>query len=251
MTTPAPPPPGLDLGRLSGWLPAAVPEAGGGAPRLQAALLAGGKSNLTYEVTDAVTGRSWVLRRPPLGHVLATAHDMAREYRVMSALAGTGVPVPATFALCTDTTVIGAPVLPDGARRRHGLPVRGAAGAARAGAHPGHLGAARSTRSPRCTRWTRRRLGWATSAGPRASWPGRSAAGASSSTPRAAGTCPVADELYAALSRQRPAGIKARHRARRLPARQRADRRRRPHQRRSSTGRWRRSATRSPTWRCC
>jgi aminoglycoside phosphotransferase (APT) family kinase protein len=102
-------PPGLDLDRLAGWLPAAVPGAGGGVPRLRAALLAGGKSNLTYEVTDDATGRSWVLRRPPLGHVLATAHDMTREYRVMSALAGTGVPVPATFALCDDTTVIGAP----------------------------------------------------------------------------------------------------------------------------------------------
>jgi len=102
-------PPGLDLGRLAGWLPAAVPGAGSGAPRLRAALLAGGKSNLTYEVTDDATGQSWVLRRPPLGHVLATAHDMTREYRVMTALAGTGVPVPATFALCDDTAVIGAP----------------------------------------------------------------------------------------------------------------------------------------------
>jgi aminoglycoside phosphotransferase (APT) family kinase protein len=109
MTTAAQPPPGLDLGRLSDWLPAAVPEAGRGIPRLRAALLAGGKSNLTYQVTDADTGRAWVLRRPPLGHVLATAHDMTREYRVMSALAGTGVPVPKTFALCADTTVIGAP----------------------------------------------------------------------------------------------------------------------------------------------
>jgi aminoglycoside phosphotransferase (APT) family kinase protein len=101
--------PGLDLGRLAGWLPAAVPWTGSVAPRLSAALLAGGKSNLTYQVTDGATGRSWVLRRPPLGHVLATAHDMTREYRVMTALAGTGVPVPATFALCADASVIGAP----------------------------------------------------------------------------------------------------------------------------------------------
>ena len=97
-------PPGLDLGRLAAWLPAALPEAG---PELSATLLAGGKSNLTYEVTDSVA--TWVLRRPPLGHVLATAHDMAREYRVMSALAGTAVPVPAMYALCEDTEVLGVP----------------------------------------------------------------------------------------------------------------------------------------------
>jgi aminoglycoside phosphotransferase (APT) family kinase protein len=100
-------PPGLDLGRLAAWLPAAVPGAGKGGGRLRAALLAGGKSNLTYEVSDGQ--RSWVLRRPPLGHVLATAHDMGREYRVMSALQGTAVPVPRTYALCEDPAVIGAP----------------------------------------------------------------------------------------------------------------------------------------------
>ena len=52
---------------------------------------------------------SWVLRRPPLGHVLATAHDMAREYRVMSALGPTTVPVPETHFFCADPEVIGAP----------------------------------------------------------------------------------------------------------------------------------------------
>jgi aminoglycoside phosphotransferase (APT) family kinase protein len=97
-------PPGLDIDRLARWLPTAVPAGGG---PVQAKLLSGGKSNLTYEVSDG--GQSWVLRRPPLGHVLATAHDMAREYRVISALRGTGVPVPETFALCQDTEVIGAP----------------------------------------------------------------------------------------------------------------------------------------------
>jgi aminoglycoside phosphotransferase (APT) family kinase protein len=55
---------------------------------LRARLLAGGRSRLTYEVSDGT--RSWVVRRPPLGHVLATAHDMGREYRVMAALHGTG-----------------------------------------------------------------------------------------------------------------------------------------------------------------
>jgi aminoglycoside phosphotransferase (APT) family kinase protein len=70
-------------------------------------LVEGGKSNLTYVVADGI--RDWVLRRPPLGHVLATAHDMAREHRVMSALAGTPVPVPVTYGLCEDDDVLGAP----------------------------------------------------------------------------------------------------------------------------------------------
>src|SRR5690606_4362491 len=70
-------------------------------------LIEGGRSNLTYVVSDG-TGQ-WVVRRPPLGHVLATAHDMGREYRVMTALAGTAVPVPSTYLLCTDEEIIGAP----------------------------------------------------------------------------------------------------------------------------------------------
>ena len=98
-------PAGLDLNRLADWFTDAMPGAAGGP--LSARLVAGGNSNRTYEVRDGE--RSWVLRRPPIGHVLATAHDMAREYRVMSALAGTGVPVPASYALCTDESVIGAP----------------------------------------------------------------------------------------------------------------------------------------------
>lgn len=96
--------PGLDLDRLGEWLPSAVPEAGAD---LSARLIAGGKSNLTYEVSDGV--RTWIVRRPPVGHLLATAHDMAREYRVMAALQDSAVPVPRTFALCRDETVLDAP----------------------------------------------------------------------------------------------------------------------------------------------
>ena len=70
-------------------------------------LIAGGKSNLTYRV-DSPAG-SAVLRRPPLGHVLPTAHDMVREHTVMSALADTDVPVPRMLHLCTDDTVLGQP----------------------------------------------------------------------------------------------------------------------------------------------
>lgn len=96
--------PGLDLDRFSDWWRATVPGVGAAS---SARLIAGGKSNLTYEVSDGTTG--WIVRRPPLGHVLATAHDMVREYRVMAALRQTDVPVPAMYALCQDDAVLGAP----------------------------------------------------------------------------------------------------------------------------------------------
>jgi aminoglycoside phosphotransferase (APT) family kinase protein len=73
----------------------------------QVTLVSGGKSNLTYVISSAAG--DVVLRRPPLAAVLPTAHDMVREHRVISALAGTDVPVPATYHLCTDTSVVGAP----------------------------------------------------------------------------------------------------------------------------------------------
>jgi aminoglycoside phosphotransferase (APT) family kinase protein len=97
--------PGLDLDRFAAWFDRACPGEAGGP--LSGRLLAGGRSNLTYEVSDGT--RSWVVRRPPLGHVLATAHDMAREYRVIRALRETSVPVPLSYALCTDPEVLGAP----------------------------------------------------------------------------------------------------------------------------------------------
>jgi aminoglycoside phosphotransferase (APT) family kinase protein len=98
-------PEGLDLERLAPWFAEHVPGATG-AP-LHAELIAGGRSNLTYTVADG--SRTWVLRRPPLGHVVATAHDMAREFRVIAALASTDVPVPRVDAMCDDTDVNGAP----------------------------------------------------------------------------------------------------------------------------------------------
>lgn len=89
---------GLDLDRLASYLDVTITDA---------AHISGGKSNLTYSVT---TDRGdWIVRRPPLGHVLATAHDMGREYRVITALGPTDVPVPKTIAMCTDDSVIGAP----------------------------------------------------------------------------------------------------------------------------------------------
>jgi aminoglycoside phosphotransferase (APT) family kinase protein len=90
--------PGLDLDKLAAYL---------GKGPLSGELIPGGRSNLTYRVTDGQD--RWVLRRPPLGHVLATAHDMTREHRVISALVDTAVPVPGVELLCTDPDVLGAP----------------------------------------------------------------------------------------------------------------------------------------------
>ncbi len=96
---------GLDLAALRVWLDAEVP---GELPGdLSARLITGGKSNLTYAVSNGE--REVIVRRPPLGHVLATAHDMGREHRIMAALADTAVPVPRMIASCPDDTVIGAP----------------------------------------------------------------------------------------------------------------------------------------------
>lgn len=75
---------------------------------LYARILAGGKSNLTFAVTDRAR-RSWVVRRPPLAGLTPSAHDMGREYRVTSGLADSGVPVAPAVALCEDDAVIGAP----------------------------------------------------------------------------------------------------------------------------------------------
>jgi len=98
-------PPGVDLDRLQPWFAANV-EGAGAAP-LHAALISGGRSNLTYAIGDDT--HEWVLRRPPLGHVLPTAHDMKREYTVLSALTDSAVPVPRTLAFCADEAVNDAP----------------------------------------------------------------------------------------------------------------------------------------------
>ncbi|WP_395576200.1 phosphotransferase family protein [Streptomyces sp. BK79] len=97
-------PPGLDLDRLRGLLDRERPGLVTGP--LTGRLIEGGRSNLTYAVSDGAT--RWVVRRPPLGHVLATAHDMKREHRVISALHPTDVPVPRPVLLCEDDGVLGA-----------------------------------------------------------------------------------------------------------------------------------------------
>jgi aminoglycoside phosphotransferase (APT) family kinase protein len=92
---------------LSDWLRAEVPAIPVGDRPVLVERISGGHSNLTYRIVDAEGGR-WALRRPPTGMVLATAHDMSREWRFISALADTPVPVAPPVAYCTDPAVIGA-----------------------------------------------------------------------------------------------------------------------------------------------
>jgi aminoglycoside phosphotransferase (APT) family kinase protein len=97
--------PGIpDPPALARWLSANGIASG---EHLDIALIAGGRSNLTYRLD--LGGSRLVLRRPPLGHVLPTAHDMSREFRVLTALHETDIPVPAPIASCADPEVIGAP----------------------------------------------------------------------------------------------------------------------------------------------
>ena len=96
---------GIQLDRLEDYFAEHVE---GAVPPLRFNLITGGRSNLTFLVEDA-QGKKRVLRRPPLGAVLATAHDMGREHRILSALEGSEVPVPRTLALCTDEAVNDAP----------------------------------------------------------------------------------------------------------------------------------------------
>jgi aminoglycoside phosphotransferase (APT) family kinase protein len=99
--------PGLDLDRLRSYLDMHASATVLPTGPLTAERVEGGKSNLTYIVSGGTS--DFVVRRPPLGHVLATAHDMSREFRVISALVNTPVPVPRTYLMCADVDVIGAP----------------------------------------------------------------------------------------------------------------------------------------------
>jgi aminoglycoside phosphotransferase (APT) family kinase protein len=96
---------GIDGPNVERWLLDHVP---GLAAPFRAELIAGGNSNLTYRITDA-DNRDIVLRRPPLGQVLATAHDVVREHRIISALGPTDVPVAPALGCCDDPAVNGAP----------------------------------------------------------------------------------------------------------------------------------------------
>ena len=97
-------PTGINAANVTDWMAERIPDLAG---PLDFELITGGASNLTFRVTDTAGG-TWVLRRPPTGHVLASAHDMSREHRIIAALEGTGVPVPPAIGLCQDADVNGA-----------------------------------------------------------------------------------------------------------------------------------------------
>lgn len=96
----------VDVPRLTAYLRAQVPGPDADAPLLVERHEAG-YSNETFYLTRG--GQRWVLRRPPRGELLPTAHDVLREYRVLSSLAGKGVRIPTPVAGCDDPSVIGAP----------------------------------------------------------------------------------------------------------------------------------------------
>jgi aminoglycoside phosphotransferase (APT) family kinase protein len=123
-SSPATDVPGVNVAALAHYLPTVLADYDPDR-KLTARLLAGGRSNLTCLLSqpDGASGtdrhgpdrhgpeRRWVLRRPPLGHVLPSAHDMAREFRALSGLTGTGFPAPRPRALCTDPSVLGVTFL--------------------------------------------------------------------------------------------------------------------------------------------
>src|SRR5262245_56006576 len=98
-------PAGIEIDGVTAWFEANVD---GVKPPLAFTRIKGGHSNLTYEVDDAA-GTKYVLRRPPLGHLLPTAHDMSREWRFISAFHPTPIPVPPPLGFCEDTDVTGTP----------------------------------------------------------------------------------------------------------------------------------------------
>ncbi len=105
MSTTETAPAGIDVESVTRWVEGNIEGVEG---PLEFTRIKGGHSNLTYEVRDA-QGRRLVLRRPPLGHLLPTAHDMNREWRFISAVHPTGVPAPPPLAFCEEPDVTGAP----------------------------------------------------------------------------------------------------------------------------------------------
>lgn len=100
---------GIDLFELRRWMPSAGLSTQ--AP-LVLERIGAGQSNLTFRLTDGVD--AWIVRRPPSGEVAASAHDVIREHRIMSALAGTAVPVPAMLGVCVDDAVCATPLVFEG-----------------------------------------------------------------------------------------------------------------------------------------
>ena len=98
--------PGLSPVAFDEWLRRELPEHIGNGD-WDAELISGGLSNITYRVH--LSSSTLIVRRPPLGELLPSAHDMSREYRVLDALAATSVPVPGVLKLCADPQVLGQP----------------------------------------------------------------------------------------------------------------------------------------------
>lgn len=96
---------GLDLVAITAWLTARLPDL---VPPFDLVRIGAGRSNLTCLLSDSA-GRRLVLRRPPLGPQLASAHDMAREYLILASLGASDLAVPEVFFLCEDEAVTGAP----------------------------------------------------------------------------------------------------------------------------------------------
>jgi aminoglycoside phosphotransferase (APT) family kinase protein len=108
----------LDVSRLHDYLAANLPQAHG---PLEVEQFPHGHSNLTYLLR--MSNQEWVLRRPPFGNRVKTAHDMAREYRILSRLCYVYKPAPAPTIYCDDESVIGAPFYL--MERRRGIILRG------------------------------------------------------------------------------------------------------------------------------
>ncbi|MFE5285293.1 phosphotransferase family protein [Nocardia sp. NPDC056611] len=99
--------PGIDIDAVAHWLATLRIDC---TPPLRLRRIGQGYSNLTYRLTDA-EGRAWVLRRPPLGQLVNSAHDVVREARIMAALADTGVPAPRILGIATDSEIADVPVV--------------------------------------------------------------------------------------------------------------------------------------------
>ena len=95
---------GINQLTVTEWLQQHIPTI---SPPLDFSIISGGRSNLTYTVTDA-NGERYVLRRPPLGNVLESAHNVVREYRIVEGVGKSDVPVARTIAACEDRSVNGA-----------------------------------------------------------------------------------------------------------------------------------------------
>ena len=113
----------LDAKALAGYLANQLPEIAGSAPTVEIYQFSGGYSNLTYAVrVRGLQEREMVLRRPPFGNRVKSAHDMGREFRVLDNLSHKYPPAPKPVLYCDDEAVLGAPFYL--MERRHGVILR-------------------------------------------------------------------------------------------------------------------------------